>query len=404
MITGMFLKWYVIILLGTTVGGWFAYPYAYPVIAETIKRGNLPKIDWDRLKPGSLAPGYESSGGYEEVGLTSGGKRMKKLAPNDRRFDGVVMIEGSAHRSTGFIIKPEDTYFIVTSQHALAGNRKLTIRDAKGRTLRGKNMRAAMLEDIVMMEIDSPPAGLPFFRVASDVDRTAKLQDEIMIAGDGEGTGVVKLTVGRLQAIESVILEVNNDILSALRGGPLFHPGSGTVIGVLAEATKSSMGAAVRGVPGRSSDGTSTEGILYFGHRIDKIDKWQPLDWSDFHEASVAAQRAKSELQMVAAFLSGDGGYSRLKELKVAEEKAAMTLANRSLSKRDRQKAVEELLRVARSIAERRVLQLKNTKMYFIHRQDMKDLKALAKQVKDDLTLAEEEGEGFVKRHGLRWY
>ncbi|MDA0814939.1 MAG: hypothetical protein O3C21_21375, partial [Verrucomicrobia bacterium] len=35
-------KWYILLLLCTAVGGWFAYPHAYPKVTELIESGTLP--------------------------------------------------------------------------------------------------------------------------------------------------------------------------------------------------------------------------------------------------------------------------------------------------------------------------------------------------------------------------
>ncbi|MCB1096051.1 MAG: trypsin-like peptidase domain-containing protein [Verrucomicrobiae bacterium] len=391
------LKWYSIMLLGAVVGGWFAYPFAYPALMEAAARGGIPEIDWSQFKPGSLlSSGEDTDGGSDEK------SSAERVAAGDFRFRAVVMIEGSDHPATGCIIKKDDVFYIVTSQHALAGNRKLKITDSSGREFRGKRMLAAKTADVALIEIDSPPDGLAAMSVAEDVARVAKVDDKVLIPGDGKGLGVLEVGVGQLTAIESVILSANFDMRPALRGAPIFHSPTRSVIGIIAEATESSMPGNVKGVRGRGSNSRPLKvAIRYFGHRLDTIKQWDALDWSRFQLTTTAIVEAREELEMVSRFVEGFAGYGELEELKEAELRATEVLANPRLSQNDRQRAVGELLRIARSIVSRRMAPLLKPGLYYIHLEDVKELKALADKINAEIIRTESNIDDFGRQRGF---
>lgn len=395
----MMSRWYAIILVAAVVGGWIAYPSLYPFLAETARLGRLPAIDWNRLKPGALVSG----GTAAERGAEW--PRLEKVAITDHRFDAVVIIEGNAKRGTGFIIKRDGVPCIVTSQHALAGNSKLVIRDTAGRGFKGGRMFAARDADVAMIEIEAPEPGLPSLAVAGDVAGMVRPGEEILLAGDAQGTGVIKLSPGKVQAIEPVFVAITNTVYSGLRGAPLYHPDSRSVIGVLAEAPESPLRNRNRGSLVHRSERPAAAGppSRFFGHRLDTITEWEALDWGDFQEATAAAEQGRNELEMVFHFVSGRRGYGSLRELKAAEEKARMRLANRTLSQRDRQKTVEELLRLARSVVDRRLALLNRMRLSHIHREDLKELGALAEEIRKEIAVAEQDCESFAHRLGLHY-
>lgn len=393
-------KWYVIVLLASIIGGWIAYPVTYPLIIDGVKRGSLAEIDWSKFEPGSLSPDTENStrdgGSREEV--------MQTVAPEDNRFDAVVMIDGNQHQATGCIVMRQDNYYIVTSQHALAGNQKLTVSDGRGRALRGKKMLAAQTGDVVMIEIESPPEGIASMAIAQDVDGVTRAGDEILIAGDGRAIGIVELEAGKLMSVEPEVLEVEVRVYPGLRGAPLYHPKSRSLLGVLAESYEGSIDGNARGtIGGASVDPGAALSVRYFGQRLDTITQWEALDWQSFQAASTAAANAREELNQLACFVSGRPGYSALKDLKTAETQTNQMLANPSLSQRDREKAVEELLRIARSISSRNLNILKKSKIYYIHRQDMKELAAIAEKINTTITHAERNVEDFGRERGFRF-
>ena len=391
-------KWYVIMLLGAVVGGWFAYPFAHPVLVEVAESGAVPEMDWNKLKPGSLLDPGKNSPTPSTVGKTT-----QPIAPGDYRFGAVVMIEGNDHPATGCIIRRDGVFYIVTSQHALAGNRKLKITDSKGTEFRGKKMVAAKTADVVLIEIDSAPDDLVAMPVAENVDGVAKVDDKLLIPGDGKGLGAIEVGVGQLTAIEPVVLVANLDIYPSLRGAPIFHAQSRSMIGIIAEATEASMGSEVKGVRARRS--SSKRGVVvnrYFGHRLDTIEQWEVLDWSLFQLTSTAIVDAREDLEKVSRFVSGNAGNETLPELKEAEMRATEVLANPTLSQRDRQKAVGELLRIARFIVSRRMDPLLKSNLYYIHRQDVRELTALSDGIKAEITRTESNVEDFGRQRGFK--
>ncbi|MDA0812509.1 MAG: hypothetical protein O3C21_09010 [Verrucomicrobia bacterium] len=391
-------KWYVIMLLGAVISGWFAYPFAHPVLVKVADSGGVPGMDWNRLKPGSLLDPGENAPTPSTVEQVT-----QPVPPGDYRFGAVVMIEGSNHPATGCIIKRDGVFYIVTSQHALAGNRKLKIMDGKGTEFRGKKVMAAKTADVVLIEIESPPDGLIAMPVAESVDSVAKVDDKLLIPGDGKGLGAIEVGIGQLTAIEPVVLVANLDIYTGLRGAPMFHTQSGSMIGIIAEATEASMGSDAKGVRARRSTIKRGEAAtLYFGHRLDTIKQWELLDWSRFQLTSTAIVDAREELEKVSRFVSGNAGNETPEELKEAEMRATEVLANPRLSQRDRQKAVGELLRIARSIVSRRMDPLLKSNLYYIHLQDVRELIALSDEIKAEITRTESNVEDFGRQRGLK--
>ncbi|MGK0188535.1 MAG: hypothetical protein ACI9R3_004346 [Verrucomicrobiales bacterium] len=397
-------KWYVIFLVSSVMSGWFSYPFTYPIITETVSRGELPQIDWSKLKPGSL-----SIVGDDDA--SSGGTSIRGSRPiesGDHRFDAVVMITGNRHQATGCVIKREGSYFILTSQHALEGNQKLTIMDAKGQEYRGKKILAAKSADVALIEIDSPKGNLATLQLATEVHKIAKPNDSLLVPGDGRSLNVIELGLGALIAIDPALLEIDIDAYPSLRGAPLYHSESGSVIGILAEASVAAMGkrknssSAPIGIMGRGAySRDEADSVLYFGQRMDASFQWEPLDWSDFQTASSVVDLARKDLHQILQFVSGEQGYAGLTEIKEEEKRAREMLANPTLSKKDRLKAVAEIVRIAGGLTSRRLNTLIKAKRYYIHRQDMTELKGIVDEIKKKIIEVESDVELFGRRIGL---
>ena len=79
----------------------------------------------------------------------------------------VVTIRGDKGSGTGFVAKFQGNLVIVTNQHVLANNAKLTIVDNQGKNLTGSKFAAASDADIAMIQLDpaspdqAPGSGTP---------------------------------------------------------------------------------------------------------------------------------------------------------------------------------------------------------------------------------------------------
>lgn len=411
------LKWYALVLIGAAIGGWLLYPFAYPAVTKVVASGELPKIDWSRLKPASLAMLKEgpvsSVEEYPDSTISAPPKAVLPkripIASGDRRFDPVVMIEGSGHRATGCIIKRGESFYILTSQHALEGNPRLKVTDSAGREFRGRKIIAAQNADVAMIEIESPPADLAHMQVAQNVEAIAKLQDKLLIAGDSSSDGVLEMERGKLRAIDSSVLDIEAKIYPGLRGAPIFHPESRAMIGIVAEVGEGTMEemrktlkADVSGVIGDAVLSPElTVSVYYIGQRIDTIDRWELLDWSDFQSAAATIKEARIQLDQILRFLSGDSGYWGIPELQKAEREVRQLLIDPTRSQSDRLNAVEDIIQVAQSMTSRLSQDLKKAKYYHIHKRDFVELMRIVKEIGSVAKEANDDLEGFGRQFGL---
>ena len=384
------LKWYVILLVIAVLGGWTLYPVAYPAMTGYLVDGKMPELEWDRLKPGSMFSASSSN---------KSGSKAVPVPKGDQRFKSVVIIEGDHSRGTGFVVKPKDTYFVMTTQSLLAGNRKLAIHEGNGDALRGTTMLAAKNANLAMISIDQPPVGLGYFETPKAVDTVVAVSEEIIVAGDTTGTGNLKLVHGKLTGLLPNALQVNHRLFPALEGAPFYHSRTGNIIGVVASKGDLQISRDLQdSLPSRRASATLKKD--FFAQRVDAAGGWVSLDWSDFQSQHQEIEAAWSEVSAIFDYLFGRQ-MDPPDILKKEVEEAQAAMLHKTLSRKDKLKTLEDVLRVAEHKVKQPLKKLKRGKNYhFVHLQRIRDVEMVVDRVDDALSNSEVAAGKYAERFG----
>jgi hypothetical protein len=106
--------------------------------------------------------------------------------------------------------------------------------------------------------------------------------------------------------------------------------------------------------------------LRYFGHRIDSVQKWEPLSWQGFHQTELLMKQSREELNnIVAYFTDSSDHYKDFRDLHIARNNAATIYNDKNHSLSDKQAAYERFLRDIEALAWRAKSRLSNCKIYF---------------------------------------
>ena len=361
-------KWYCVLLLAGLVGGWAIYPHVYPAMVALISGG---AFSW--------------------------GDRT------DTRYQAVVTIEGDRSRGTGFVTKSKGTFYILTNQHVLAGNSKLTVSDSAGRELKGGNIIAARSADLAMIEIENPRRDQPFMKLAAQPEQIASIGDAVVIPGDRHGVGVITECNGTILEVGPRRIEVNAPLRSGNNGSPIFHLNSRTALGVLTKARTLTLDE-INWESLQLRNASFKSEIRYLGHRVDTINGWRKLDWSDFQADSKSVATAWKELETLHRYtfrLFSAEVAAEFDELSMAHSEVVHSLRRDRASRQDKRRALKNLVRTMRFFASRRIRHLETRKLHYIHEKELKHLKSFAAVYTEGLDFAEREFDLFVDSLGL---
>ena len=133
----------------------------------------------------------------------------------------VVTIQGDKGSGTGFVAKFRGNLVIITNQHVLGNNARLTIKDNRGLQLKGTRFAAASDADIAMIQLDMPRPDQAFLKLAESTETASRKDTPVMIPGNSNGDGVVTVTPGKVIGIGAKKVEVDNPIYPGNNGSPI---------------------------------------------------------------------------------------------------------------------------------------------------------------------------------------
>lgn len=199
----------------------------------------------------------------------------------DEVMAAVVTIKGDKGAGTGFVTKFRGNLVVITNQHVLANNARLTISDNQGKRLKGTKFAAAGDADIAMIQLDDPSPTQAFLELAESAESASRKDTVVMIPGNSNGDGVITVTPGKVIGIGAKKIEVDNPIYPGNSGSPIIVKDSNLVIGVLTEAHVLQLDE-VSKKSFENDDSQIKSDIRYFGHRIDNVSRWTGLNWKNF--------------------------------------------------------------------------------------------------------------------------
>ena len=148
-------------------------------------------------------PASQSLGYQRLVQNASGGTAVAGAAPEppsltEEQLAGVVLIEGDKGVATGFLAKVHGVLCVVTNQHVLGNNEKVTVKDMEGQVVAVQSILGAVGADIALLRVANPS------KVSNPLDlattcRSPPRSGPVMVVAP-LGGGVATLTSGRLRA------------------------------------------------------------------------------------------------------------------------------------------------------------------------------------------------------------
>lgn len=214
----------------------------------------------------------------------------------------VVLIKGDNAEGTGFMVQTPSGPAVITNIHVIANNPNLKVTTNTGAFVTVLSEKGASDRDLAMLMIQD--AGYSYLQMDPDISKDAQPGDDVITPGNSEGGEVMLNTGGKVKGIGPVKIEIDNPIYHGNSGGPVFHPKSGKVLGVVTEAEavdltddldKSSFASRNSAISGR---------MRYFGLRIDTVAAWIPIDSHRFAVETAFLDQFHEQSRRLDAYLN----------------------------------------------------------------------------------------------------
>lgn len=194
----------------------------------------------------------------------------------------LVIITGDISTGTGFIAKMHKQFFMVTNQHVLSGNKKITITGMDGTKYPTTGaLYGATDYDVAILAIPESLAKY-YLEIMDDPQGNAKVGDAVTVPGNSLGMDVPLQINGKLLGIGPALVEVDAKFVPGNSGSPIIDRTSGQVIGIATLTVTYNQDTITKyGL---------TSNTRWFGYRLDNIDPasgWQKLDWARFSAEGV---------------------------------------------------------------------------------------------------------------------
>ncbi len=227
----------------------------------------------------------------------------------DDQARAVVLITGDNGEGTGFMVKTPDGPAIITNIHVIADNPNLKITTNTGARVTVLSMKGASDRDLAMLAIKD--ANYNYLEVSTDISQTVQPGDEVITPGNSQGGEVMLNTGGKILGLGPERIEFDNPIYHGNSGGPVFHPKSGKVLGVVTEAIKVNTTDDLDKASFASRNSAISGSMRYFGLRLDTISAWVPIDSDRFQNETAFLDQFHKDSRALDSYLnskSGDGG------------------------------------------------------------------------------------------------
>ncbi len=297
----------------------------------------------------------------------------------------LVNIEGDIGRGTGFVAKMHGRFFIVTNEHVLSGEKKLTITGMDGTKYPVDGaLYGAKDYDVAILQIPDNLAKY-YLEIDQDPQTDTKAGEAVTVAGNADGIGVPAQAHGTLVGIGPDKVEVTAQFVHGNSGSPIIYRPTGQVIGIATEVeTVNSL--------------TISGGALYestshwLGYRLDNIPQdsgWVKLDWKRLAEEGVKVLQLDEAEEFLICLLSGKLLIPRSPELvaAVGAYRTKMGQANEQQSLKFAESAFLDLINQTYDLASGEAKQLAGQKLYPYHLNRIQeirdDLQHLKKYVDD---------------------
>ena len=214
----------------------------------------------------------------------------------------VVLIKGDNAEGTGFLVKTPDGPAVITNIHVIANNPNLKITTNTGANVTVLSEKGASDRDLAMLAIQD--AGYSYLQYSTDISKDVQPGDDVITPGNSQGGEVMLNTPGKVLGIGPVRVEIDNPIYHGNSGGPVFHPKSGKVLGVVTEAIKIDVSNDLDKASFASRNSAISGSMRYFGMRIDTVTAWIPIDSRRFQNETAFLDAFHEQSRRLDAYLN----------------------------------------------------------------------------------------------------
>jgi len=244
-------------------------------VAELVKLADVGPIDAaNPTAPGETPPAEEAPAADEQ---SKSSAATENQALSYEQMSGIVLIDGDGGTATGFMTKIRDVDFVVTNQHVLVGNKKLTLKTLRGEEIPIMGIFGATGCDIAIIRIAKGHGEL---RLATDVFQSSKIGDKVVVVGNRRGGGVATQTTGNIKGVGPSLIEVDANFQPGNSGSPIMNLRTNEVIGVATYSATRRV--EVEEPSARANAGAAPKSDTvekrWFGYRLDSVSKWEAID------------------------------------------------------------------------------------------------------------------------------
>jgi hypothetical protein len=273
-------------------------------------------------------------------GLDAANEAVRLLKPQVAAA--ALSIVGRTKNGSGFLCDVGGKPYVVTSESVLPGEQGFSIQRADGSVLKPKRLFSSADTETVLVELMEQPRGVDPIQALRLPDPGVKEGDSAVLVGM-QSRGLIRAGV-QMGVVNGQELLLENMPSGAVPGSAVVHPTIGKALGVVLQREV---------LPELTSNFrqdfqslTSKAQPNLYVQRLDRLQKWEPLDWSVYQQNEAALKQSLSELNSVLGYLSGRGyGAREFLELSTAHKRCATALATPNLSLNDRTEAKNRLLR-----------------------------------------------------------
>jgi hypothetical protein len=221
----------------------------------------------------------------------------------------VVLIKGDNAEGTGFLVKTPDGPAVITNIHVLANNPNIKITTNTGGLITVLSQKCASDRDLAMLAVQDN--GYSYLEMAPDISKIVQPGDPVVTPGNSEGGEVMLNTQGTVLGVGPERVEISNPIYHGNSGGPVFHPKSGKVLGVVTEAEKVDLSDDLDKTSFASRNSAISGQMRYFALRLDTVTQWIPVDARSFSIETQFLDQFEDQSERLDAYLNrGDSGGS----------------------------------------------------------------------------------------------
>lgn len=216
----------------------------------------------------------------------------------------MVIVQGDEGRGSAFVVKMDGRTFLVTNSHVVRGNRNVKFKSLRNEDLATGPLQIADKVDAVRSELSGAAHAL---ELMPEIEQKVKIGDEIVVAGNAEGEGVVREIPGKVVGIGPDRIEVDAGFVPGNSGSPILLKSTGQVIGV----------ATYLKIPWQARIGvksaTSLNEVRRFGYRLDTVARWITPSTPDhlFKEGLKLAEMDEMMSAIASVFVANAGYVSK---------------------------------------------------------------------------------------------